>query len=112
MRKLTVMAFVGLAVALLPLWPAASQQPAPEPRPAQFDVKRAEEELIKLKRDYDQRAAQLKAVIEQARQPQSGPPNIEKRLADMEKKLDAVLRELRDMRKGQAGAPLANAEPD
>jgi beta-lactamase regulating signal transducer with metallopeptidase domain len=83
------------------------------------DLDRLKRELDRLKDEYDKRSAdlkkaadRLKIVQEKTEKPgwqvdKGGPGNpwsaLEKRLADMEKKLDAVLNELYELRKARKG---------
>jgi beta-lactamase regulating signal transducer with metallopeptidase domain len=121
-RKLTGLGFLvvlALAAVLLPLWPSWAQQskrypldPAatdtqPQQNPA--DLKRTAEELVKLKQyldmlkeDYDLKARALRDAerqIEKAKMAKAGPMTIEQRLTEIEKKLDQMLLQVRDLQK-------------
>jgi beta-lactamase regulating signal transducer with metallopeptidase domain len=130
---LWLMAVVGLAALLLPLVPTFGQPPGKGGKggkggfgkdfdqPPSADVKKATEELEKIKADLDRIQKEYEnkvAELEKAKQAEANLKKggfgfgkggkggfggdfsgMEKRLTDMEKKLDDMLTELRDMRK-------------
>jgi bla regulator protein blaR1 len=120
---------VAAAALLLPLWPSWAQQQSPTDPTAKTpvnvgqqqpqnppDLKRTAEELAKLKQyldmlkeDYEKKAAILRAAEKEERQraaerakaayAKTSPMSIEQRLTEIEKKLDQVLIQVRDLQK-------------
>jgi beta-lactamase regulating signal transducer with metallopeptidase domain len=122
------MVVVAAAALLLPLWPSWAQQNITDPlaktdrnlgqqqQQNPPDLKRTAEELAKLKQyldmlkeDYEKKAATLRAAEKEERRREvervkatvvvKGPMSIEQRLTEIEKKLDSILSQMRDMQK-------------
>jgi beta-lactamase regulating signal transducer with metallopeptidase domain len=119
-RKLTGLGFLTVLAAaalLLPLWPSWAQDysrksTTPDLPQTPPDLKRTADELAKLKQyldmlkdDYEKKAAALReAEMREAEKAKAltrkaGPATIESRLAEIERKLDLVLGQVRDLQK-------------